>query len=147
MDRQRQMRIAGFLCTAAVLFGACAAVAETVAEGPYWGVIDKYCVECHNAIDWSGGVAFDVIEDRTTHAFVTRLQSHRQESQARECEPLNAVCDGRGTSGRSPATSLAVHWLALQRTEASSPRDRAGPVWFRIRNSPLRGFSSDEALR
>jgi mono/diheme cytochrome c family protein len=28
----------------------------------HWGVIDKYCVECHNTTDWAGGVAFDALD-------------------------------------------------------------------------------------
>lgn len=28
----------------------------------HWGMLDKYCSECHNAIDWAGGVAFDTLE-------------------------------------------------------------------------------------
>src|SRR5687767_12680438 len=26
-----------------------------------WGVIERYCFECHNATDWAGGVAFDAM--------------------------------------------------------------------------------------
>jgi len=26
-----------------------------------WSVLEKYCFECHNAIDWAGGVAFDTM--------------------------------------------------------------------------------------
>jgi hypothetical protein len=27
----------------------------------YWGLLEKYCGECHNAVDWAGGVAFDTL--------------------------------------------------------------------------------------
>jgi mono/diheme cytochrome c family protein len=27
-----------------------------------WGVLEEYCSECHNAIDWAGGVAFDTLQ-------------------------------------------------------------------------------------
>jgi len=27
-----------------------------------WGVLEKYCSECHNATDWAGGVAFDTLQ-------------------------------------------------------------------------------------
>src|SRR6185369_13962470 len=26
-----------------------------------WGVIEKYCVDCHNTTDWAGGTAFDTM--------------------------------------------------------------------------------------
>jgi mono/diheme cytochrome c family protein len=26
-----------------------------------WGLLDKYCVECHNTVDWAGGIAFDAL--------------------------------------------------------------------------------------
>jgi hypothetical protein len=60
MVRERQI-IAGLLGTA-VLLGAGAAVAGPVAQSPHWGTIEKYCVECHNSVDWAGKVAFDVLE-------------------------------------------------------------------------------------
>jgi len=28
---------------------------------PHWEVLGKYCTECHNATDWAGGIAFDVL--------------------------------------------------------------------------------------
>ena len=27
-----------------------------------WKLLEDYCVECHNATDWAGGVAFDTME-------------------------------------------------------------------------------------
>ena len=48
---------------------------------PYWAMLDKYCTECHNAIDWAGGVAFDTLtpdtvpdEARTWEAAVRKLR-------------------------------------------------------------------------
>jgi hypothetical protein len=32
-----------------------------VSTPKHWDVLDKYCTECHNATDWAGGVAFDVL--------------------------------------------------------------------------------------
>jgi Uncharacterized protein involved in ubiquinone biosynthesis len=28
----------------------------------HWGMLQQYCTECHNAEDWAGGVAFDIME-------------------------------------------------------------------------------------
>jgi hypothetical protein len=38
--------------------------AGTVASTPppkHWGVLDKYCTNCHNTTDWAGGIAFDAL--------------------------------------------------------------------------------------
>jgi hypothetical protein len=29
--------------------------------GPSWGLLKQYCEDCHNSIDWAGGVAFDTM--------------------------------------------------------------------------------------
>lgn len=28
---------------------------------PHWSVLTRYCTECHNTIDWAGGIAFDAL--------------------------------------------------------------------------------------
>jgi hypothetical protein len=43
----------------AAVLGACLAL--PAAADARWGMIEQYCFECHNAIDWSGGVAFDTM--------------------------------------------------------------------------------------
>jgi hypothetical protein len=41
---------------------AVAATADSAGHAPkHWSVLEKYCVECHNTIDWAGGVAFDAL--------------------------------------------------------------------------------------
>src|SRR5688500_13458748 len=30
-----------------------------------WKLLESYCVECHNATDWAGGVAFDTTQPDT----------------------------------------------------------------------------------
>jgi hypothetical protein len=56
----------------AVLVCAAAGSATTAARGEtqravpfstppkHWDVLDKYCSDCHNTVDWAGGVAFDL---------------------------------------------------------------------------------------
>ena len=34
------------------------------AEQP-WGMLKQYCTDCHNAVDWAGGVAFDTMSPDT----------------------------------------------------------------------------------
>lgn len=31
----------------------------------HWELLDQYCVQCHNAEDWAGGVAFDTLDPET----------------------------------------------------------------------------------
>jgi hypothetical protein len=31
----------------------------------HWSLLNEYCVECHNATDWAGGVAFDTMQPDT----------------------------------------------------------------------------------
>ncbi|MBX5461589.1 MAG: DUF1592 domain-containing protein [Steroidobacteraceae bacterium] len=31
------------------------------AQNPHWGLIEKYCFECHNTADWAGSLAFDTL--------------------------------------------------------------------------------------
>ena len=33
-----------------------------------WGFVDTYCGKCHNATDWAGGVAFDVLQPQSIGA-------------------------------------------------------------------------------
>jgi hypothetical protein len=48
-------------------FAANSSAAETDARSTampapkHWGVLGKYCTECHNTTDWAGGIAFDAL--------------------------------------------------------------------------------------
>src|SRR5690606_28812815 len=43
--------------------------AEVAAGGDDpWQVVDEYCVSCHNATDWAGGIALDVLDRARIHA-------------------------------------------------------------------------------
>jgi hypothetical protein len=60
------LQSAGWLGLAA--FASAAGVAQTAAS-PHgqsieanWKLLEGYCVECHNATDWAGGVAFDTMQ-------------------------------------------------------------------------------------
>jgi hypothetical protein len=46
--------------------GAAHPSAGSPGEG-HWGLLEKYCSECHNAQDWAGGVAFDTMTPDTLH--------------------------------------------------------------------------------
>lgn len=35
--------------------------ADAAAHPKDWALLEKYCLDCHNATDWSGGIAFDVM--------------------------------------------------------------------------------------
>jgi hypothetical protein len=56
----------------AIGLAAAAAVASASAANPHasaieanWKLLENYCVECHNATDWAGGVAFDTMQPDT----------------------------------------------------------------------------------
>jgi len=34
---------------------------------PQWGLLEEYCRECHNTIDWAGGIAFDAMDHENVH--------------------------------------------------------------------------------
>jgi hypothetical protein len=46
-----------------IFFGlvAMSLAGAALAQSPdtHWAMVNKYCVECHNATDWAGSVAFD----------------------------------------------------------------------------------------
>ena len=55
------------LACAAIAFAATAPArsadtrSTSAAPPKHWDVLDQYCTECHNATDWAGGIAFDVL--------------------------------------------------------------------------------------
>jgi mono/diheme cytochrome c family protein len=63
MGRRRRCR--GFRLLAVALAPLALAVASPVHaaadEAAHRDLLDRYCVECHNATDWAGGVAFDTL--------------------------------------------------------------------------------------
>jgi Protein of unknown function (DUF1592)/Protein of unknown function (DUF1588)/Protein of unknown function (DUF1585)/Protein of unknown function (DUF1587)/Protein of unknown function (DUF1595) len=52
---------AGSLAAAAQVPAASAHVPASML-GQKWQFVDKYCGNCHNSLDWAGGVAFDTME-------------------------------------------------------------------------------------
>jgi hypothetical protein len=50
--------LAAFAAAATPLF---AAQPETDEAHARWGIIEKYCYDCHNTTDWAGGAAFDAM--------------------------------------------------------------------------------------
>jgi Protein of unknown function (DUF1592)/Protein of unknown function (DUF1588)/Protein of unknown function (DUF1585)/Protein of unknown function (DUF1595)/Protein of unknown function (DUF1587) len=59
---QRWLRAWLACASAAVaLSGQAQAAADTDELHTRWGVIERYCFECHNTTDWAGGAAFDTM--------------------------------------------------------------------------------------
>src|SRR2546430_16627009 len=55
-----RFRVALCLVPVAALAIGVGATSEAADSTPaQWGLVQHYCVECHNVIDWAGGVAFD----------------------------------------------------------------------------------------
>lgn len=51
------------------------------AAGKSWALVEEYCAECHNAVDWAGSIAFDTLsadgvpgEPRIWEAAIRKLQ-------------------------------------------------------------------------
>lgn len=52
--------------TCAQAAGPSAAAAAHARQGErFWPLIEQYCNDCHNAIDWAGGIAFDTLSPET----------------------------------------------------------------------------------
>lgn len=63
MTRKPRARFAAILAASAALLGVAAPVAASPQDAAHsqWSLIDRYCTECHNAVDWAGSVAFDTM--------------------------------------------------------------------------------------
>lgn len=59
-------KVRGTLCALPVLLSSLAvpALAQSQQE---WGLIERYCMDCHNATDWAGELAFDLIDPKALH--------------------------------------------------------------------------------
>jgi Protein of unknown function (DUF1587)./Protein of unknown function (DUF1592)./Protein of unknown function (DUF1595)./Protein of unknown function (DUF1588)./Protein of unknown function (DUF1585). len=59
-------KVRGTLCALPVLLSSLAvpALAQSQQE---WGLIEQYCMDCHNATDWAGELAFDLIDPNALH--------------------------------------------------------------------------------
>lgn len=106
----------------------------------HWGLLEKYCNECHNAEDWAGGVAFDTLlpdqvpQDATTwEATVRKLRGrlmpppgNPQPSQ-QEIDRFVSWMEGYlDTAGQGPRAGH-VSVQRLNRTEyANAVRDLLG---------------------
>lgn len=66
----------------------------------HWGVLDQYCVKCHNTEDWAGGVAFDALsvsdipEEAHTWEKAVRMLRTGMMPPAGKPRPQRAVLDG-----------------------------------------------------
>ena len=87
--------------TVAVCLGA---PAEKAPPPPkHWGVLDQYCVKCHNTEDWAGGVAFDALspadiptDAQTWEKAIRKLRTGMM-PPAGKPRPPRAVLDGLAT--------------------------------------------------
>jgi hypothetical protein len=65
-------RMAGVVLSAAMLGSTALAGAsnkESTQSAPrHWGLLNDYCTECHNAVDWAGGLALDTLSPDGIHA-------------------------------------------------------------------------------
>ncbi len=125
-----------FILTACSLAAACGRAAlgaeapvtdaETWTLGiePQQALVEQYCLECHNATDWAGGVAFDLMsltelehDAATWEAAIRKVRAGLMPPQGNP-RPERAVLDGM------------VQWLGtgLDLAWAQSPNPGAEPV-------------------
>jgi Protein of unknown function (DUF1592)/Protein of unknown function (DUF1588)/Protein of unknown function (DUF1585)/Protein of unknown function (DUF1587)/Protein of unknown function (DUF1595) len=105
--------------TAAVCLGAMPT--EQAPPPPkHWGVLDQYCVKCHNTEDWAGGVAFDALspaeiptDAQTWEKAIRKLRTGMM-PPAGKPRPPRAVLDGFATE------------LAKRLDDAASPHPIPG---------------------
>ena len=90
--------VAVLSATAAVCLGATAERAPLAPK--HWGVLNQYCVKCHNTEDWAGGVAFDTLspanipaDARTWEEAIRKLQTGMMPPPGRP-RPPRALLDG-----------------------------------------------------
>src|SRR5687767_2643458 len=69
------MRLFPTLVSVFALLGAACAHAQAPAPSTHaqdvqknWSLLENYCAECHNAVDWAGGVAFDTLQPESVPA-------------------------------------------------------------------------------
>lgn len=63
------MRLFPTIISGFALLGAACANAQETPKSPHvesvqknWSLLENYCIECHNTVDWAGGVAFDTLQ-------------------------------------------------------------------------------------
>ena len=89
---------------ASLLAGAATAqtpASETTPASSHWAMVDKYCVECHNATDWAGSLALDTLDhtevaipkEAETWEKVVRRMRGRLMPPPGEPRPANAELD------------------------------------------------------
>ena len=106
---------------------------EAAADNPNWSMLSQYCTECHNTVDWAGGVAYDamsadsITEDAVVwEAAIRKLRGHLMPPPGNK-QPDQARIDNfvgwmETTLNASTVTPKAGHVPAqrLNRTEYAS---------------------------
>jgi hypothetical protein len=116
----------GSLAMSLAMSLASAAFAQAPApeESSHWAMVNKYCVECHNATDWAGSLALDTLE-------------HSETAIPREAETWEKVI--RRLRGRlmpppgEPRPPVAdidafVHWMEGNIDAAAAQQQESGHV-------------------
>jgi hypothetical protein len=119
--------VAGLAVAAPAVGQDSAAPAELLAQADqHWGMLNEYCVTCHNFEDWAGGVAFDTMtvdsvpaEAETWEAAVRKLRGRLMPPPG-EPRPATAEIDSfvawmeaylDSAAGAHPPEPLALHRL------------------------------------
>jgi mono/diheme cytochrome c family protein len=96
--------------------------ALAASQSPHWGVIQKYCVECHNAEDWAGGVAFDTLSPDTVPSDAKIWEATIRKLRGRLMPP-----PGKEQPGTAQVAAL-VSWLENDIDAAAAQHPQASRV-------------------
>ena len=139
--------IAASMCGAAALLAGSALAADVNAGGKssgavdaavvpaaaqadkHWGMLDKYCVECHNFEDWKGGIAFDTMlpdsvpqDAKTWEKALERLRGRLMPPPGKPL-PDEATREGLSRRGRRQASRSRLCRAAPVEPEGICQRD------------------------
>jgi hypothetical protein len=70
------------LAAAGGLSGFPAGAAAPVGDG-HFAMLSKYCVECHNATDWAGGLALDTMAQLQQHLLLRKYDGFMKKGRVR----------------------------------------------------------------
>ena len=128
--------------TLAILVGLMALTPAALPANPHaqsqslqgnWKLLEDYCVECHNATDWAGGVAFDTMQPDTAaddaeiwEKAVRKLRGSLMPPPGKK-QPDESYAHGvHQHDGRLPGSDIC-------RPPARGPRRSASPEPHRVR--------------
>lgn len=105
---------------------ACAASSsppsDPTATAGQWGLLDQYCLDCHNPIDWAGGIAFETMDHGDVHGDAETWEKVLRKLRGRMMPPPGKP------QPESPQLDSFVHWLEGKIDTAAAADPNPGHV-------------------